>query len=131
MSGGTAREGINAPMTPGPSSKQAPLLSEVLSDFPNPVRVEESDCWTSCPTCGQVQAASLAGVDRSESLVTTYICTKGCGPILIISTPGVVPWEGRGYRVGDWMIRNPTDLFFRPRGAERDVLIPASLAALE
>ncbi len=51
--------------------------------------------------------------------------------MLIVSTPGTVPWEGRGYRLGDWMIRNPTDLYYKGRTMGGAVLWPASPHALD
>lgn len=86
---------------------------------------------TSCPECAAEQAVAEATFDESDTLEAVYTCREGCGPILIVSTPGVVPWEGRGYRMGDWMIRNPKDLFIRPAGRLNVVVLPASPHALD
>lgn len=68
---------------------------------------------------------------ESQPPETIYGCVNGCGPILIISIPGGTPWPGRGYRLGAWTIRNPSDLFVRPPGTQTEVLFPASPAALD
>ncbi len=34
----------------------------------------------------------------------------GCQPIVIVGSPGDTAWEGRGYRLGEHVIRNATDL---------------------
>jgi len=94
-------------------------------------RLEDRDCRTTCRTCGQEQTLEAATVNQADPLETIYGCVNGCGTILIVTTPGVILWEGRGYRMRDWAIRNPSDLFVRPPGADRDVLFPASPAALE
>ncbi len=103
-----------------------PLASEVL-----PGNVKESEIQTTCPVCQTKQRLHKATVDQSDPLETTYRCRSGCGPILIVSTPGVVPWEGRGYRLNDWMLRNPTDVTMHPLTATGVVLIPASPHALD
>jgi hypothetical protein len=70
-------------------------------------------------------------VDQSDPWETLYPCPNGCAPILIISTPGVILWEGRGWRIGEWVIRNPIDLHWKPTGAFAEMLIPAREHALD
>ncbi len=92
----------------------------------------EDDLSTACPTCGTSQTLAEANpVTAEDGLETVYRCRNDCGPILIVSTPGVVSWEGRGFRIGEWMLRNPSDLFMRVRGARDPVLMPASPHALD
>lgn len=102
-----------------------PLLAVVLRA--NLDRIEgfsDKDCRTSCPNCGEMQSLDHASVDVNDKMETVYGCMNGCGAILIISIPGVIGWKGRGYRIKDWVIRNPSDLFFRPPGKAADVLMP-------
>ncbi len=91
----------------------------------------ESDFTTKCPTCERSQRLDETSVERTEQHDVTYSCMFGCGPILMVSVPGVAAWQGRGYRLGDWVVRNPTDLFFQPPGAHVPVKLPASPTALD
>lgn len=84
---------------------------------------------TSCPTCGTKQTLSQAIMSR-QGKETVYTCTNGCQQIVVVGEPGEVAWEGRGYRLGPHVIRNANDIFLPIIGTERDVLIPASKAAL-
>ena len=112
-----------------------PLVSEVLNlgaTKGNPP-AQEHDFWTSCPNCLRLVGLPEAIVDQADPMETIYRCpAETCGAtILIVSTPGVVPWEGRGYRMGDWMVRNPRELFYEARGGAGPVLMPASPHALD
>ena len=98
-----------------------PLASSVIELDPPP---RETELFTTCPSCGVVQALAEATVEAGEDSDTVYRCRQGCGPILIVSLHSDVPWEGRGYRTGDWVLRNPRDLFVQP------VVMPASPFAL-
>jgi hypothetical protein len=91
----------------------------------------ERDFTTTCPTCERSQRLDGASVDQTDPHEVVYSCRFGCGPVLIVSAPGTAPWEGRGYRMGDWVVRNPTDLFFQPSGAQVPVKLPASPAAFD
>jgi hypothetical protein len=64
---------------------------------------------TSCPTCGASQTLAETKVTRDDE-GTNYICKNGCQPIVIVGSPGDTPWEGRGYRLGNHVIRNAADL---------------------
>ena len=110
-----------------------PLASEVLNKRATNrgAAAREQDIWTTCRRCGKTVRLNAATVDTSDPLEVTYSCPVGCGPILIVSSPGVVPWEGRGYRLGDWMLRNPSDLFCQGRGMSPAAKIPASPHALD
>lgn len=84
---------------------------------------------TSCPTCGTKQTLGQATISR-QGKETTYTCRNGCQQIAVVGESGEAAWEGRGYRLGHHVIRNANDLFLPIIGTERDVLIPASKAAL-
>ncbi|HET7508684.1 MAG TPA: hypothetical protein VFJ65_00405 [Solirubrobacterales bacterium] len=98
----------------------------------SPQPIQDSDYRTTCPICGTEQSLDQAGVSDDESgFNTTYDCTSGCGPILIVSDWSEQnPQEGAGYRIGDWVVRNPRDLFFFQTGLSKQVVFPASPAAL-
>jgi hypothetical protein len=83
---------------------------------------------TVCPTCGTKQTLDQASISRVGP-ETVYTCTNGCHPIVVVGTPESIPWKGRGYRLGDHVIRNAGDLFLPLRGSA-GVVIPASPAAL-
>jgi hypothetical protein len=87
----------------------------------------DAEMHTSCPTCGETQHLSETEV-RRDVHDTVYLCRNGCQIIVVVSEPGDSPWPGRGYRLGDHVIRNAADLFL-PVGMNK-VLIPASPAAL-
>ena len=108
-----------------------PLASEALAELRPPPG--ETDLETTCPECGTSQRLAEATPETAEDgLETTYRCRTGDGSaILIVSTPGVVPWEGRGYQLGDWVIRNPSDLYIHVSHAPPPILIPASAHALD
>jgi len=84
---------------------------------------------TSCPTCGAKQTLSQATISR-QGKETIYTCRNGCQQIVAVGEPGEVAWEGRGYRLGPHVIRNANDMFLPMIGTERELLIPASKAAL-
>jgi predicted RNA-binding Zn-ribbon protein involved in translation (DUF1610 family) len=84
------------------------LLAKQLT-FPGPPP-RERDITTSCPSCGQEQSLRDAQVDDDDVWETRYSCRRCHQTILLIGTPGVVPWKGRGYRLGEWVLRNPSEL---------------------
>ena len=110
-----------------------PLVSDVFNRNMSMQRdVRERDFRTSCPTCRSDQRLDQATVDRADDdPEVVYVCRKGCGPILIVGTPGTTPWPGRGYRIRDWVIRNPTKLVLQSPGMTVPVVMDASLHALE
>ncbi len=111
------------------------LVSEVLNAKATEGQVpaaEEIDFWTDCPTCHTTVPLSETTVETDdETQETTY--RHVCGTtIVIISPPLTVPMEGRGYRLGDWVIRNPRDLSYQPENFPEDhLLFPASPHALD
>jgi hypothetical protein len=105
-------------------------MTEAGIESPQPK--QDNNYRTTCPSCGTDQSLDQAHVSDDESgFNTTYTCTSGCGPILIISDwTERNPQEGAGYRIADWVIRNPSDLFFFQPGLSKQVMFPASPAAL-
>ncbi len=99
---------------------QAPSGAKLPSD---------AEMRTECPTCGETQTLGDADVRRDGS-ETVYWCRNGCQIMVVVSTPENVAWQGRGYRLGDFVIRNARDLFLPLIGVDGEVRIPASPAAL-
>jgi hypothetical protein len=89
----------------------------------------DQEIRTSCPTCGVEQMLSQAQIARDEQ-ETVYTCVNGCQPIVVVGSPGDTAWEGRGYRLGPNVIRTAKDLFVPIVGSGKEVLLPASKAAL-
>jgi hypothetical protein len=89
----------------------------------------DAEIYTSCPTCGEKQCLNEAEIVR-EGEATVYFCKHGCQPIVVVSPPESVAWPGRGYRLGSHVVRNAQDLFLPIIGPGKEVLIPASRAAL-
>jgi hypothetical protein len=110
-----------------------PLVSGVLNAKAtkgSPI-AREMDMWTDCLGCGTTIRLHKAKVDQTDPLETTYRCPECDEVILIVGTPGVVPWEGRGWRMGDWVIRNPRDLHYQGPKIGAPVLMSARPHALD
>jgi hypothetical protein len=89
---------------------------------------------TTCPTCAEEQTLAEADFFEGEE-ESAYMCRNQCQPILIIGAPGLIPWPGRGYRIQNFTLRNPADLYLwllnqQGRRLPNPVLFPASPAAL-
>jgi len=97
--------------------------------LPNGHKVCDSMIETSCPTCATTQLLSDAPI-RLKGEETTYECRNGCQIILVVGRPRSQAWQGRGYRLKDYVIRNARDLFLKINPQGPAVLIPASPAAL-
>jgi hypothetical protein len=103
-------------------------VQEVLAVLKPPPTDDE--IVTKCPNCKTTQ--TLEDCSRRErNDETFYECTNECQVLVVVSKPGLVPWPGRGYRVGEWVIRNVADLVLSVKGSAGKVLIPASPAALD
>jgi hypothetical protein len=96
----------------------------------------DSGISTVCPSCATTQSLSEADFVEGE-LESVYTCKNGCQPILVVdrSGPGKRRWPGRGYRLGNFVLRNVADLEFtaidqhgKPVGGV--IRVPASPAAL-
>lgn len=107
-----------------------PELTTVAQVFAalNPAPAD-NQLTTSCRTCGTDQNLTECEL-RRDGLDTVYVCRNGCQILVVVSAPGDSPWPGRGYRLGDHVIRNASDLFLAIPGSVTRVLIPASPAAL-
>lgn len=89
----------------------------------------DNDMKTTCPACGteQLLSESVLSLDEGD---TIYSCKNGCQAIVVVGRPGVVAWPGRGYRLGDHVIRNVRDLFVKTEEMHEAMRIPARDAAL-
>jgi hypothetical protein len=83
---------------------------------------------TVCRTCGVSQRLSECESWR-DGEDTVYVCKNGCQTLVVIGKPGDSPWAGRGYRLGNHVIRNAGDLEIHVSDASV-VVMPASPAAL-
>lgn len=91
--------------------------------------IRDSDLRTQCPSCQQEQTLGDATI-KLVSPDTVYECCNGCQLLAVISRPGIVAWPGRGYRIGDFAIRNISDITIQLEHMGIPMLIPASKAAL-
>lgn len=100
------------------------LASDVINQANNgQPPVSDNEIIAACPSCGQVP---LSACQVAQSAETTYTHMK-CGNVLLVigpPNPDGRPWPGRGYRLGDFVLRNPVDMFFN------GVKVPASPHAL-
>ena len=87
--------------------------------------IKDEDLIGECPTCRSKQLLSEAQITVEDD-DTIYTCKYGCQRIIVISRPGVTAWPGRGYRVGDNVIRNACAL--NVKGTSK--VIPARTASL-
>ena len=110
-------------------TKAEDVLAEQIHPPLGTTLPRDENMSTSCPTCGTRQRLSDATI-RTEDDGTTYTCRNGCQPILVIGKTRTDPWPGRGYRLGEHVLRNPADLYVTLGGASNVVLLPASPAAL-
>jgi hypothetical protein len=91
--------------------------------------IKDADITTTCPACGaeQVLSDGILSLDDGE---TIYSCKNGCQPMVVVGRPGIVAWPGRGFRLGDHVVRNVRDLIVKTEEMGVPILIPASSAAL-
>jgi len=97
--------------------------------LPNGQKVKDSMMETSCPSCGEQQLLSEARIHLVGD-ETAYECKNGCQIIAVVGKPGTEAWQGRGYRLKDYVIRNTRDIVLNINPDGPGVLIPASPAAL-
>lgn len=98
-------------------------------DFKGQRAYQDKDMVTDCPTCKEKQNLSEATISLVDD-DTLYSCKNGCQTILVISRPGVTAWQGRGFRLKDYVIRNASDITIKTENMHTSLLIPASKAAL-
>jgi hypothetical protein len=91
--------------------------------------IKDSDMTTTCPACGTVQRLSDAtlSLDHDE---TVYMCRNGCQPMVVIGRPGVVAWPGRGYRLGNHVVKNVRDILVKTEDMHAPMILNAGEAAL-
>lgn len=106
------------------------VLQKQLTTRPGTHLPTDRDIRTSCPSCGEEQTLGEAELRRNGT-DTLYTCKNGCQVIVVVGLPGSSPWPGRGYRLGNHVIRNARDLYLPVIGSAGTVLIPASPAALK
>lgn len=104
------------------------LPRQALSDSKGrPIR--DADMKTMCPSCGVAQLLSEAALSQVEG-ETIYTCKNGCQPIVVIGRPGTVAWPGRGFRLGEHVIRNVREIEIQSEDMPQAVSLPAREAAL-
>ena len=100
-----------------------------------PASFDDEWIFTACPRCGQAQTLGDCTIRPGGCGETHYVCKNGCQTLLIVSpAPGQVSatWPGRGYRFGDYVVRNAADVVMlvgtsRVRlSASADALLPES-----
>lgn len=83
----------------------------------------DAEIQTSCPACSHEQTLAQATLRRGEEF-SEYVCVNGCQVILIIGRPGDDgPWQGRGYRLENFVIRNARDVIV-PRIPSNHLIAP-------
>jgi hypothetical protein len=91
--------------------------------------IKDSDMRTSCLACGTEQLLS-EGLLSLEEGETIYSCKNGCQPVMVVGRPGVVAWPGRGFRLGDHVVRNVRDIIVKTEEMGVALLLPAGNSAL-
>lgn len=101
---------------------------EVLASLKVETPIRDEHIEATCPSCGTAQRLSESEIHR-DGHETCYRCLNGCQDIMRIGAPESSPWEGRGYRIGAYVLRNAGDAFILLPG-RAPVLLPAQGAAL-
>lgn len=91
--------------------------------------IRDSDMRTKCPACASEQLLSEAPLSLNGD-ETVYTCKHGCQPLVIVGRPGIVAWPGRGYRLGDHVIRNVRDVLVKTEDMAKTLVLDAREAAL-
>jgi hypothetical protein len=106
-------------------------LSEVLSDQADGYPFSESSITTTCLECDTEQTLDEATFDDSRRAESKYLCRDCGGIILIVSAPEPIRWEGRGYLLGKWVLRNPRDVVVTETHTGRPLRFVASPYAMD
>lgn len=93
------------------------------------VASRDSDMRISCPACHSEQRLDEATI-RLEDAETIYMCKNGCQPLVVVGRPGEVAWPGRGWRLGDRVVRNVRDILWQTKDMGVPVRLNACTAAL-
>lgn len=105
------------------------VIVEAGIKVPNLPIITDKDFKTSCPTCGEDQLLNKCTVYDQDG-ETFYKCKNDCQVILVVGNPENVPIPGRGYRLGNYVIRNTSDLVIVVPNAP-SVMFPKSPSALD
>lgn len=108
-----------------------PRATELFSDQADGYPFTEAAIRTTCPSCEREQSLDEAVFDDSDEWECKYLCSGCLSTLLVISTPVPVLWEGRGYLLGDWQLRNPRDVVVEPTHTGRPIRFGASPHALD
>lgn len=85
------------------------VFNQVLK--PGQPMMSDADIMANCETCKEPK--NLGSCFIKQTAETTYSCPKCGSTLVIIGAPNKKPWPGRGYRVGDFSIRNAVDLTYK------------------
>lgn len=83
------------------------VLSQALPRGVQPIADE--DIRTACRECGRTQCLA-EGAKSRRGLEIVYRCRRCTAMVLVVGVPEKSRWAGRGYRLGDFTIRNPADI---------------------
>lgn len=83
------------------------VLSQALSRGVQPITDE--DVRTACRECGHSQCLA-EGARSRRGVEIIYRCCRCTAMVLVVGVPEKTRWAGRGYRLGDFTIRNPSDI---------------------
>jgi hypothetical protein len=84
---------------------------------------------TECPACGTRTTLAFLPVSVAGN-ETIYSCARGCMRLVVVGRVGPDKWDGRGYRLGDYVVRNVRDIHVHIHDGRATLLIPASPEAL-
>lgn len=92
---------------------------------------DDKQMLISCPVCHEQQSLHDAIVHFAGG-ETRYDCKNGCQTLVVVMGigPEAKPWPGRGYHVGDYIIRNIADLRVITRSDGAGIVLPARPHAL-
>lgn len=106
------------------------VLAVVLESPPGTRLPNDGEIVTQCPTCNEEQTLAEGEIVQ-DGEETVYFCKSGCQRLVVVGLPGDSTWEGRGFRLGEHVIRNAHEVFVPVVGSPGGVKLPASPAALK
>lgn len=102
-------------------------LAEIKA--PGLIKFTDNLFYTTCPTCEENQLLNECTIQEKKG-ETIYTCKNGCQIVAIVSKPMDVAIEGRGFRIKDYVLRNPSKILIK-LPLSRPILIPKSSASLK